>query len=103
MPKYKLRMGFWVWPQLFNTEQEALAEAKFQFQHLFSAHRYYLSEPYRYQTWGGVKVVRYKAVDRQAESIIPGWARVQFDIDELQEENQPGSCTPSAIELSKQG
>lgn len=102
MAKYKLRMGSWIWPALFDSEQEALKEAKWQFQHLFSAHRYYLSEPYRYKTWGGVKAVRYKVVDRQAESVIPGWARVEFTIDEVEEQHQPGGCTPSAAELSKQ-
>jgi hypothetical protein len=84
--KYQLKMGVWTWPVPFDTEQQALEEASRQFRQLFSAHRYYLSEPYRWKCWGGVHHVTYKIIDREAEAIVPGFSRIGFWISEHQPE-----------------
>lgn len=86
MKIYQLTMNSWQWPILFKSEEAAAKFAVEQFRYLFSAHRYYLSEPYRYRTWGGTPSVSYKIMDRQADSVCPGFSRASFEIQELTKE-----------------
>lgn len=86
MKIYRLTLNSWQWPILFHSEEAAKEHMIDQFRYLFSAQRYYLSEPYRYRTWAGVPSVRYKLVDRHADGICPGFSRAEFTVQELTQE-----------------
>lgn len=102
--KYQMKMGAWQWPHMFNTYEEAREEAMWEFRRLFAAHRYYVSEPHRYRTWAGLWCTDLKVIDRQADTLMPGFARVVFTIMEVSPDDlQKAKTNPSRLSPSVSG